>query len=143
VCPSSVMCVRVVVFLKQRSFFIGLLVDFLAFWRGLCHVCPSSIFMRLSDLYHVCPSSFLFMRLSDLYHVCPSSFRADKRGAIPVDLPPILDRLDIEPKHWLYITTRFESKFKSLVGGWYSVRKAYRALGYQRSPGLRECRQLF
>lgn len=28
-------------------------------------------------------------------------FREDKRGAIAQNLPPILDRLGIEPKHWL------------------------------------------
>lgn len=68
--------------------------------------------------------------------------RDDKRGAISIDLPPILERLDIEPKQWLYMATQFESKFKSLVGGWYDLKKAYRNLGYQRTPGLNSCKQL-
>ena len=29
------------------------------------------------------------------------TIRTDKRGSIPKDLPPILQRLNIEPKFWL------------------------------------------
>lgn len=70
------------------------------------------------------------------------ALRDDKRGAIPYSLPPILDRLQIEAKHWLYMTTHFESKFKGMVGGWYELKKVYRQLGYQRTPGLQPCKQL-
>ena len=42
--------------------------------------------------------------------------REDKRGAIDTTLPPILKRLSIEPRHWLFLTQHFESKFKGLVG---------------------------
>ena len=42
--------------------------------------------------------------------------REDKRGAIDSDLPVILERLDIEEDHWLYMTQNFESSFKTLVG---------------------------
>ena len=38
--------------------------------------------------------------------------REDKRGAIDAELPPILERLGIEPKHWLFLTQHFESRFK-------------------------------
>ena len=38
--------------------------------------------------------------------------RQDKRGSIPAEMPPILARLVIEPKHWLFLATQFESKFK-------------------------------
>lgn len=38
--------------------------------------------------------------------------REGKRGAIPSSLPPILERLDINPKHWLFLTTQFKSRFK-------------------------------
>ena len=33
---------------------------------------------------------------------------ATKRGAIPADLPPILERLNISGKRWLSGTTQFE-----------------------------------
>ncbi len=38
--------------------------------------------------------------------------REDKRGSIPATCPPILERLQIDPKHWLYMTQEFESRFK-------------------------------
>lgn len=50
------------------------------------------------------------------------TLRDDKRGAISEYSPPILDRLQIEPKHWLYMTAHFESKFKGMVGGWYELK---------------------
>jgi REP element-mobilizing transposase RayT len=70
------------------------------------------------------------------------TIRGDKRGSINEYLPPILERLAIEPKHWLYMTNHFESRFKSMVGGWYELKKVYRNLGYQRTPGLKSCKQL-
>ncbi len=68
--------------------------------------------------------------------------REGKRGAIPADLPPILQRLNIEPKHWLFLVTRFESRFKTLVGCAEKLRSAARQLGYQRTPGLGPCKTL-
>ena len=69
--------------------------------------------------------------------------RDDKRGAIPANLPPILDRLAIEPKSFLYMSRHFESQFKGLVGSYYSMKKAFTIFGYRRSPGLRHCKQVF
>jgi len=69
--------------------------------------------------------------------------REDKRGSVSNHLPPILQRLDIEPKHWLYMTRHFESKFKGLVGSAYTLKQACQKLGYQRTPNLNLCKQLF
>lgn len=66
--------------------------------------------------------------------------REDKQGAIPHSLPPILDRLEIDAKQWLFLTTRFESRLKSLVGCAAMVKQAASKLGYQRPPGLRGCK---
>src|SRR5690554_5259535 len=66
--------------------------------------------------------------------------REGKRGAISVNLPPILDRLAIEPKHWLFMVTKFESQFKSLVGCAHRLKAVAKQLGYQRTPGLASCR---
>ncbi|WP_444931875.1 hypothetical protein ACJJIF_08945 [Microbulbifer sp. SSSA002] len=38
-----------------------------------------------------------------------------KRGVISENIPPILNRLGISPKHWLYLNSNFESRFKRLV----------------------------
>lgn len=69
--------------------------------------------------------------------------REDKRGSIPSSAPPILDRLAIEPKHWLFMSTQFESKFKGLVGCAFKVKQAAEKLGYSRPPGIGICKTIF
>ncbi len=65
--------------------------------------------------------------------------REGKRGSINQTLPPILDRLDIEPETWLVLVTKFESRFKSLVGAKEVLKSAARTLGFKRTPGLANC----
>ncbi|MDH5392011.1 MAG: transposase [Gammaproteobacteria bacterium] len=69
--------------------------------------------------------------------------RDDKRGHIKHSLPPILERLNIEPKHWHYMTRHFESQFKTLVGSAYKLKQTCRQLGYSRTPGIKTCQQYF
>ena len=69
--------------------------------------------------------------------------REDKRGAIDENLPPILERLNIEAKHWLFLTQHFESRFKGLVGTAYQLKRICEKLGYQRAPGLKNCQTYF
>ena len=69
--------------------------------------------------------------------------REDKRGAIDDNLPPILERLNIEAKHWLFLTQHFESRFKGLVGTAYQLKRICEKLGYQRAPGLKSCQTYF
>lgn len=68
--------------------------------------------------------------------------REDKRGTISNQLPPILTRIDIDPKHWITLTTQFESRFKGLVGCVYSLKRAAQQLGFKRTPGLSACSAL-
>jgi REP element-mobilizing transposase RayT len=68
--------------------------------------------------------------------------RDDKRGAIPAHLPPILERLQIDPRYWLHMTRNFESRFKGLVGATYKLKAACQSLGYRRTPNLAACREL-
>jgi len=60
--------------------------------------------------------------------------RDDKRGAINQELPPILARLDIDPKNWLHCTANFESSFKGFAGSVDKVKQACAGLGYKRLP---------
>jgi hypothetical protein len=60
-----------------------------------------------------------------------SILRDDKRGAIPEDVPAILEQLNIDPKHWCYLSSHFESEFKSLVGTAYHVKAACELFGQQ------------
>ena len=69
--------------------------------------------------------------------------REDKRGAINNKLPLILERLAITPKQWLYLSTRFESRFKNLVGTAHRVEAACVSLGQQWCHGIRACRVAF
>ncbi|MCW8880742.1 MAG: transposase [Sedimenticola sp.] len=70
------------------------------------------------------------------------AIRDDKRGAIPYDLPPLLDRLQIDPKAWLIMTSSFEGRFKSLVGRVDHISAACEELGQRWVHGIRSCRQL-
>ncbi len=71
------------------------------------------------------------------------AIRNEKRGAIPSELPPILQRLQIEPKAWLQMTTGFESQFSSLVGQAHHVQAACEQQGQAWAHGISACRHLF
>ncbi|MCW8949082.1 MAG: transposase [Sedimenticola sp.] len=68
--------------------------------------------------------------------------RDDKRGAIPSNLPTILDRLNLESKAWLDMTRSFESLFCSLVGRVDHIYAACEKLGQRWAHGISACRQL-
>ncbi|WP_444943600.1 transposase [Microbulbifer sp. ZKSA006] len=64
-----------------------------------------------------------------------------KRGAISEDTPPILNRLGISAKHWLYLNRNFESRFKGLVGSVEAVRQACIQLDKRWAHGVSDCRR--
>jgi hypothetical protein len=85
-------------------------------------------------------------RLKDYLELIDWSGRAiveNKRGYIPENQPPILERLQIDPKHWLYMTQHFESRFKGLVGASHALKAACRKLEFRRTPNLGAVVQLF
>lgn len=43
--------------------------------------------------------------------------REDKKGVIPERIPAILQRLQMDSRHWCYLTRNVEHPFKNLVGG--------------------------
>ncbi len=57
--------------------------------------------------------------------------RDDKRGAIPESTSKILEQLNIDLKHWCYLSQNFESQFKSLAGTSYHIKKTCEQLGKQ------------
>jgi REP element-mobilizing transposase RayT len=84
-------------------------------------------------------------RLKDYLELVDWTGRAmldSKRGYIPDHQPPILERLQVDPKHWLYMTQHFESRFKGLVGTSYALKAACQKLKYQRTPNLGAAIQL-
>lgn len=61
----------------------------------------------------------------------------------PEQLPPILDRLQIDPLYWLYISRNFESRFKKLVGSAHALRRACAQLGKHWAQGIRDRERYF
>ena len=70
------------------------------------------------------------------------AIREDKRGHIDNRYPSILDRLDISSSEWLILTTKFESRFKNLVGCKEKLKVAAEKLGFKRTPSLYACQTL-
>jgi len=69
--------------------------------------------------------------------------REDKKGAIPAELPAMLQRLQMDARHWCYLTRNFEHPFKNLVGAVHHVRSACEALGQRWVHGISQCERLF
>ena len=71
------------------------------------------------------------------------AIRDDKHGFISSDLPPILTRLQISPKHWLKLATEFESRFKGIAGTAESIKQKCSLFGLTRKQNWRNCKTLF
>ncbi|WP_189398954.1 transposase [Arenicella chitinivorans] len=54
------------------------------------------------------------------------SIRHDKHGSIPDQIPPILQRLDLDMASWIILTTEFEARFQSWVGSAHINRRVCR-----------------
>jgi len=91
------------------------------------------------------PDGIPFM-LSDYLELVDWSgriIREDKKGHIPEHLSDILQRLDINPRNWVYLTNNFEQPFKNLVGAAHHVRKACEGIGKNWVHGINQCEKLF
>lgn len=69
--------------------------------------------------------------------------RADKHGAIPAHLAPILDRLHVKGSHWLEAVTQFGRGFHQLVGRPASLAAAAAARGKRWLRDSRLARTFF
>jgi hypothetical protein len=106
---------------------------------------PATLFPFAGYPREAMPDGLPF-RLSDYLQLVDWSgriLREDKRGYIPEHIPPILQRLDMDARHWLYLTKNFEGPFKNLVGAACHVRKACDELGKRWTHGIRQCETLF
>ena len=69
--------------------------------------------------------------------------REDKRGVIPEQMPPLLERLEFNPDAWKLLTTEFEQRFSHWIGEEAIVKKIYHDRKYQRIPKASSFTQLF
>ena len=69
--------------------------------------------------------------------------REDKKGHVHYQLPDFLQRLNIDPKHFIYLSQNFESPFNNLVENVYHVKQACYELGQQSVHGIRQCEKYF
>ncbi|MCG6937317.1 MAG: transposase, partial [Gammaproteobacteria bacterium] len=106
---------------------------------------PKSLFPFVGYPRDNMPAGLPF-RLSDYIELVDWSgriLREDRKGTIPSNIPPILQRLDIDSRHWLYLTQNFEHPFRHLVGAAFRVRKVCEATGRHWAQGIKQCEQLF
>lgn len=71
------------------------------------------------------------------------AIRADKRGSIPSDLPPILTRLNIHPAIYIRFMKREEQGFVHVIGRIDTLRDAVEQLGQKFKRGLGLAIRLF
>ena len=71
------------------------------------------------------------------------AIRNDKRGSISEIIPPILQRLDISPEHWIELSTNFESRFRGIAGSVESVKQWCATLGLTRSTNRSNSKLLY
>ena len=70
------------------------------------------------------------------------AIKAQQQGGVVNGRSPVLERLQIKSKNWLYITQKFESKFKGLVGAVHNLKAVCEKFGYRRTPNLTSCQEL-
>ena len=69
--------------------------------------------------------------------------RADKKGTIPADLAPILDRLGVKHESWLGCVQHFGRWFHHAVGKADRVLEKAAAIGRRWLQGATRCRETF
>ena len=69
--------------------------------------------------------------------------RDDKTGAIPTELAPILERLNIAPETWLDNVLQFEKRYYRAVGTEEKIMHYGQALGQRWLCGLKAARQMY
>ena len=96
---------------------------------------PESLLPFVGNYRQSMPHGLAFNLIDyiELVYWTGRAVRDDKRGAIPENVSPILQRLDISPKHWIELSTNFESRFKGIAGSVESVKQWCSKLGLTRA----------
>ena len=79
--------------------------------------------------------TFNFLDYLELLDWTGRQIREGKKGRIDEHSLSILARFSMSKKHWLYLSTNFESDFKGLVGSVHALESAIEILGRSRLQG--------
>lgn len=66
-----------------------------------------------------------------------------KKGFIPLDLIPILNRLSMSTNHWIETVNKYESLFHRVLGHVEKVIESAKLAGLRWFQGIRVCREVF
>jgi hypothetical protein len=69
--------------------------------------------------------------------------RRDKKGSIPADAPPILERLGVKPEDWCEVTSQFGDWYKYAAGTADRMNEHAQKIGRRPFKGTRESRRVF
>ncbi len=71
------------------------------------------------------------------------TLRADKCGAIPAGVAPVLQRLGVEGETWIETVRHFRGKFHHYVGPVEALQRHGEAMGCRWVRGIGACRRLW
>jgi hypothetical protein len=89
---------------------------------------------------------FSDISLDEYLHILDCSGRElakGKRGKIPEDLAPILERLAIKPENWLDACSRFHQHFGQVAGRYDSLKSAAKKSGRKWLKGFSAAKSLY
>jgi hypothetical protein len=69
--------------------------------------------------------------------------RTDKRGSMPADLEPIMERLGVSAELWVECVVNFRKWFRSAVGRPKSMSTHADSRGHNRAISISSSRRLF
>ena len=106
---------------------------------------PKSLYPFAGNLREPMPQGLPFPLKDyvELVDITGRLIRADKRGYISPASTPILERLGINDKQWLTLTTQFERQFKGFAGASQAIKAGLTKLGYQRFTQIGAAQQVF
>ena len=103
-----------------------------------CWLCPIPSDSRRRGILQMTPAEYF-----DLVDKSGRMTRSDKRGAIDVDLAPILQRIGANPNAWLETISGFGSRFCLAAGLLSNLRKFADQLGRRWLKGVATARAAF
>lgn len=108
---------------------------------------PQAPLMSFADVINTAtPANVLPHSFNDYLELVDWTGRAvrqDKRGCIPSDIPPILQRLNVEPEQWLKATSGMERHFYQAIGPVATLEQYCQRLRKRWLHGTSACRAFY